>query len=126
MFAREWNLRDGVDVSTVEIRWRCAMKSSIVWSGAVASVAMLTWPLVSLAQTGPGLTRAEVVQDLIRVEQAGYRPGWGDSTNYPNNILAAEARIAAQQGETARTGDGAANGALPTGGVAAPPVPDHQ
>jgi hypothetical protein len=95
------------------------MKSSIVLSGFVA--ALLAWPMAALAQTGQGLTRAEVVQELIRVEQAGYRPGWGDNTNYPDNIQAALARIAAQQGAAAaRTGGG------PSAGGAAPAARDRQ
>jgi len=42
------------------------------------------------------LTRAQVKADLVRVEQAGYRPG-EDRVNYPEDIQAAEARVARQQ-----------------------------
>ncbi|WP_459713227.1 DUF4148 domain-containing protein [Paraburkholderia sp. 2C] len=90
-----------------------AMKSSIVLSGAV--VMLLAWPLAATAQSEHGLTRAEVVQELIQVEQAGYRPGWGDNTNYPDNIQAALARIAAQRGAAA-----AGAGGGPSAGAAAP------
>jgi hypothetical protein len=95
------------------------MKSSIVLPGFVAL--SLACPLAALAQSGNGLTRAEVVQELIRVEQAGYRPGWGDATNYPDNIQAALARIAAQQGALAARADGA-----PSAGGAAPAAPERQ
>jgi uncharacterized protein DUF4148 len=99
------------------------MKSSIAISCAVG---ILAWPLGSFAQDGHPLTREEVIQDLIQVEQAGYRPGWGDNTNYPGNILAAEARIAARQVDAARSGYGApAGGAGQAGSGAAPVAPDH-
>jgi hypothetical protein len=94
------------------------MKSSIVLSGAIAI--LLAWPLAAPAQSDHGLTRAEVLHELIQVEQAGYRPGWGDNTNYPDNIQAALARIAAQQG-AATPHDG---GGSPAGG-AAPAAPSR-
>ncbi|WP_025599258.1 DUF4148 domain-containing protein [Burkholderia sp. WSM2230] len=53
-------------------------------------------PALSLAQSSAPLTRAEVRSDLVRVEQAGYRPGSGDDVNYPADIQAAEAKLAAQ------------------------------
>jgi hypothetical protein len=118
VFAQERNLRDLLDVETVKIRWRVAMKSSIVLPGAVAI--LLTSPMAALAQSGHDLTRAEVMQELIQVEQAGYRPGWGDNTNYPDNIQAALARIAARQGAAAARAGGS------SAGGAAPAVPDRQ
>jgi hypothetical protein len=42
------------------------------------------------------LTRAQVRADLIRTEQAGYRPAANNDPYYPADIQAAEARIAAQ------------------------------
>jgi hypothetical protein len=42
------------------------------------------------------LTRAQVRADLIRLEQAGYNPAANDDSNYPADIQAAEARVAAQ------------------------------
>ena len=42
------------------------------------------------------LTRAQVRADLIRLEQAGYNPAAIDDANYPADIQAAEARVAAQ------------------------------
>ncbi|HTI17357.1 MAG TPA: DUF4148 domain-containing protein [Trinickia sp.] len=53
----------------------------------------------TLTQTNNGpLTRAEVRADLIRLEQAGYRPSTKD-IHYPADIQAAEAKVAAS-GET--------------------------
>ncbi|CAB3751009.1 DUF4148 domain-containing protein [Paraburkholderia humisilvae] len=99
------------------------MKSSLSLLCAVA--ATLAWPLGAYAQSDHPLTREEVVQDLIQVEQAGYRPGWGDNTNYPANILEAEARVAARQA-AARGGAGAPAGGAAQGGTgAAPTAPDH-
>ena len=67
-------------------------------------------PALTFAQSPSGqLTRAQVRADLIRVEQAGYRPG-GDDNDYPVEIQAAEAKIAEQ--------DGARRAADAVGGVA--------
>jgi hypothetical protein len=64
---------------------------------AIAAGALAA-PALSFAQSNGPLTRAEVRAELVRVEQAGYQPGQGDSTNYPADIQAAEAKIAAQDG----------------------------
>jgi hypothetical protein len=69
------------------------MKSLI---NAVAVAVILSAPALSFAQSSGGLTRAQVRADLVRVEQAGYYPGDGDNTQYPANIQAAEAKIAAE------------------------------
>jgi hypothetical protein len=61
---------------------------------AVVIAAVLAAPAVSFAQSQP-LTRAQVRADLIEVEKAGYNPN--DWMHYPENIQAAEARIAAQK-----------------------------
>ena len=45
------------------------------------------------------LTRAQVRADLIRLEQAGYNPSATDDANYPADIQAAEAKVAAQDAE---------------------------
>lgn len=50
----------------------------------------------SNAQSNAPRTRAEVRSDLVRVERAGYRPTSGDDVNYPADIQAAEAKIAAE------------------------------
>ncbi len=70
------------------------MKSLICFSLAAAALAVAT---ASFAQTTSApLTRAEVMADLVRVEQAGYQPAAGDDPHYPDDIQAAEARVAAQ------------------------------
>lgn len=59
------------------------------------SCALVT-PTLAFAQasTAP-ITRAEVRADLIRVEKAGYNPAASD-VYYPDDIQAAEAKVAAQ------------------------------
>jgi len=83
------------------------MKTLISLTLAVSALAS---PALTFAQTPSGqLTRAQVHADLIRVEQAGYRPGGGDD-DYPVEIQAAEAKMAEQ--------DDARRAADAVGGVA--------
>ncbi|SOE95644.1 protein of unknown function [Burkholderia sp. D7] len=71
------------------------MKTRICLTPAVSALAS---PALTFAQTPSGqLTRAQVRADLIRVEQADYRPGGGDN-DYPVEIQAAETKIAEQDG----------------------------
>lgn len=70
----------------------------------------LAAPALSFAQSVQApITRAEVRTDLIRLEQAGYKPGT-DSATYPEGIQAAEARV---QAEDAAAATGAAASAQP-------------
>ena len=66
---------------------------------SVALVVSLAAPIASFAQSNQPLTRAEVRADLVRVEQVGFDPN--DWMHYPENIQAAEARIAAQNANAA-------------------------
>lgn len=97
---------------------------------AVAVAIALAGPAVSFAQAdNQPLTRAQVRADLERAEKAGYNPN--DWIHYPENIQAAEARVAAQDGasnsvggaqsgsESGRTSDGAASSY-------SPPVVQHK
>lgn len=69
---------------------------SLIYVALVASA--LAAPALSFAQESNGpVTRAEVRADLVRLEQAGYRPGVND-VHYPAGIQAAEARVQAQDG----------------------------
>ncbi|WP_175685608.1 DUF4148 domain-containing protein [Burkholderia anthina] len=64
---------------------------------AVALAALVAAPVVSFAQSNPQpLTRAQVRAELVQLEKAGYNPN--DWMNYPENIQAAQAKIAAAQG----------------------------
>jgi hypothetical protein len=72
---------------------------ALIRATLAAAVAISAVPSLAFAQattapdtTNAPITRAEVRADLIRVEQAGYRPSDSD-INYPADIQAAEARI---------------------------------
>ena len=65
---------------------------------AVAIAVILAAPVASFAQTNQPLTRAQVRDQLIQLEKAGYNPSVNDDEDYPANIQAAEARVAAQNG----------------------------
>jgi hypothetical protein len=90
-------------------------------AGLFLAVATLGAPVLSFAQSNAPLTRAEVRADLVRVEQAGYSPSAND-LNYPADIQAAEAKIAAQNdqqtnqavGGVAQNGSSAAGAASHT------------
>ncbi len=66
---------------------------SLIKAVVVASV--LAAPVISFAQTNQPVTRAEVRQQLIQLEQAGYDPARSDP-QYPADIQAAEQRVNAQ------------------------------
>ncbi|HEM7802290.1 TPA: DUF4148 domain-containing protein [Burkholderia cenocepacia] len=61
------------------------MKAARILAVAILAVA----PALSFADTGHGLTRAEVRADLVRLEKAGYNPA-GSEAHYPDDIAAAE------------------------------------
>jgi len=64
---------------------------------AVVIAATLAAPVAVFAQSNQQpLTRAQVRAELIQVEKAGYNPARSNPNEYPGNIQAAEARIAAQ------------------------------
>jgi hypothetical protein len=71
---------------------------------AVAVSMILAGPVVALAQTDQQATRAQVREDLIKAENAGYNPS--DWLHYPQNIQAAETRVAAQEQAAGNTGYG--------------------
>jgi hypothetical protein len=66
---------------------------------AVVVAAALAAPVAVFAQSvssNQPLTRAQVREQLVQIEQAGYNPARSNPNDYPQNIQAAEARIAAQ------------------------------
>ena len=68
------------------------MKSLFV--ALLASAALV--PAIASAQQASGpVTRAQVREQLVQLEKAGYTPGTFDP-NYPAQIQAAQARVAAQ------------------------------
>jgi hypothetical protein len=59
-------------------------------------VATLAMPLAAFAQQSQGgLTRAEVRAQLVELEQTGWRPS-EEGPNYPDEVQAAEAKVAAK------------------------------
>ncbi|MBN3796870.1 DUF4148 domain-containing protein [Burkholderia sp. Ac-20392] len=50
----------------------------------------------AFAQSAAPLTRAQVRDELVRLEAAGYDPAKGDEGEYPADIQAAEAMLAEQ------------------------------
>jgi hypothetical protein len=77
---------------------------------AVALAAILAAPITSFAQTEQPLSRAQVREQLVQLEKAGYTPGASDSYNYPENIEAAEARVAAPNSGSENSGYGSSLG----------------
>jgi Domain of unknown function (DUF4148) len=71
---------------------------------AAVAAFVLAVPIISLAQqtqqTNPPLTRAQVQNELAELEQAGYDPR--DWFHYPENIQAAEQRVAAKHAAQGR------------------------
>ncbi len=78
---------------------------------AILIASALSAPTFVFAQTtNAPVTRAEVQADLVRLEQAGYRPGT-NNLYYPGDIQAAEAKVAAQN----QTPEGTSFGGVTTG-----------
>ncbi|SMG51015.1 DUF4148 domain-containing protein [Paraburkholderia susongensis] len=87
---------------------------------AAVIAALVTAPFAAFAQSNQNnqpVTRAQVRAELIQVEKAGYDPSTANDIDYPANIQAAEARVAAQNQAVQNSGYGSpANGSSQTGG----------
>ncbi|SIT39714.1 conserved exported hypothetical protein [Paraburkholderia ribeironis] len=71
---------------------------------AVAIAAVLAAPVASFAQSSQQpVSRADVRNELIRLQQAGYNPAASNDVSYPADIQAAERRIDAQNPAMAQT-----------------------
>lgn len=93
----------------------------------VATVAVAA-SFSAFAQSNDGVTRAQVKAQLVQLERAGYNPGLNDPS-YPNNLLAAEARVNASEGGVASTthasgyrGMSSVKTSVPATGLGAPDV----
>jgi hypothetical protein len=76
----------------------------------------LSAPVAAFAQTANApVTRAQVVADLVRVEQAGYRPALANDLNYPDDIQHAEAIVAHETAQKAAPANAAVGGVAMTG-----------
>jgi hypothetical protein len=91
---------------------------------ALAACALAS-PVLAFAQSATGpLTRAQVRAELIELERAGYRPSTADDATYPEDIQAAEAKVASQdarQPALQAVGGAAQQGASQSGAHAAAP-----
>lgn len=65
------------------------------FSAKMIVAALIVAPVVSFAQSSQPVTRAQVNAELAKLEKAGYDPH--DWVHYPENIQAAQAKIAAQK-----------------------------
>jgi hypothetical protein len=82
---------------------------------AVAIAVALSAPIASFAQSSQPVTRAQVRAELVQLEKAGYDPGrMGRDPYYPDDIQAAEARVASENGSTSSVG-GAVSGSSQSG-----------
>ena len=84
---------------------------------AVVVAAALAAPVAVFAQSNQPVTRAQVRAELVQLEKAGYSPARGNDPHYPDDILAAEAKVAAQNGATSGYG-GVVSGSANAGGPA--------
>lgn len=87
-------------------------------STLIVAAALAIPAVSSFAQSNQPVTRAQVRSELVQLEKAGYTPGGGDQTTYPAQIQAAEARVAAQNGQSSY--GGVADGSSASGSYAAP------
>lgn len=78
---------------------------------AVVACAFIV-PVASFAHSQ--ITRAQVRAELEQLESVGYHVGDGDQAHYPEAVQAAEAKLAARQGNTAY--GGVSNGTSQSGG----------
>ncbi|MFL9890132.1 DUF4148 domain-containing protein [Paraburkholderia sp. RL17-383-BIF-A] len=83
---------------------------------AAVIAALITAPLAAFAQSNQPVTRAQVRAELVQLEKAGYNPATASDPQYPADIQAAEARVAAQNGAVQTSGYGSAtNGSSQAG-----------
>jgi hypothetical protein len=71
---------------------------SLIYEQGVA--AALAAPVATFAQSNQPVTRAQVRAELVRLEKVGYKPANGQDVHYPDDLQAAEAKVAAQNGAT--------------------------
>jgi hypothetical protein len=86
---------------------------------AAVIAALIATPFAAFAQSNQNnqpVTRAQVRAELIQLEKAGYNPSTMNDIDYPENIQAAQARVAGQNQAAQTSGYGApANGSSNSG-----------
>ena len=88
------------------------MKKLLISAFVISSA--LAAPAFAFAQSNGPVTRAQVKAELAQLEKAGYNPG-GEDVNYPQDIQAAEQRVAEQQGVASSSYGSPSNGASASG-----------
>jgi hypothetical protein len=86
--------RAGLAISASTSNEEVAIMKSLVY--AVSAAAVFAAPVVSFAQSNEPVTRAQVQAELSELEQVGYDPSRGEDVPYPDDIQAAQTRIAAR------------------------------
>jgi len=77
---------------------------------AAVIAALVATPFAAFAQSNQNsqpVTRTQVRAELVQLEQAGYNPSAMNTVDYPQNIQAAEARVAGQNAAAQTSGYGA-------------------
>jgi len=89
---------------------------------ATVIAALIAAPLAASAQSNQvnePVTRAQVRAELVQLEKVGYDPATENVVDYPANIQAAEAKVAARNQAVGNSGYGApAHGSSQRGGRA--------
>jgi hypothetical protein len=83
---------------------------------ALVIATALAAPSFAFAQSNAPVTRAQVRAELVQLEKAGYNPST-DRVNYPQNLQAAQARVNAENGDSAY---GPSTAGTSQSGIAAP------
>ncbi|QRR06110.1 DUF4148 domain-containing protein [Burkholderia sp. MS455] len=79
----------------------------------LAVVVLAAVPALSFADTGHGLSRADVRAELVRLEQAGYNPARSEP-HYPDDVAAAlQVARSDQNGPSKSQGDNVADASMP-------------
>ena len=87
---------------------------------AALAATVLAAPVLSFAQESQPVTRAQVRAELVQLEKAGYRPGLS-SPYYPEDLQAAQAKVAQQDATVEATAYGAStNGSTQAGNRVTP------
>lgn len=72
---------------------------------AIVIAVAIAAPIVAVAQESAPVTRAQVKGEIAQLEGFGYSPT-GSDIDYPSNLMAAEARVGAQNGSPVSTAYG--------------------
>jgi hypothetical protein len=105
----------GCNQSSLQRRTKQSLEVVVMKSLIEAAViaALISAPLAAFAQSNQPVTRAQVRSELIQLEKAGYNPSLANADDYPANIQAAEARVAAQNSGYGSATDGSSQAGRP-------------